>query len=100
MKINNRIWLSSPHMGGNEQSFVNLAFETNWVAPLGPNVNGFESDISTYLKQDVHAAVLTSGTAAIHIALRMLEVGECDVVMVQSFTFCGTTNGHLYIISP
>ncbi len=79
-------------MGGNEQSFVNLAFETNWVAPLGPNVNGFESDISTYLKQDVHAAVLTSGTAAIHIALRMLEVGEGDVVMVQSFTFCGTTN--------
>jgi len=79
-------------MGGNEQSFVNLAFETNWVAPLGPNVNGFEADISAYLKKDVHAAVLTSGTAAIHIALRMLEVGEGDVVMVQSFTFCGTTN--------
>jgi dTDP-4-amino-4,6-dideoxygalactose transaminase len=87
-----KIWLSSPHMGGSEQSFVNLAFETNWVAPLGPNVNGFESDISTYLKQDVYAAVLTSGTAAIHIALRMLEVGDGDVVMVQSFTFCGTTN--------
>jgi dTDP-4-amino-4,6-dideoxygalactose transaminase len=92
MEMNNRIWLSSPHMGGNEQSFVNLAFETNWVAPLGPNVNGFESDISAYLKQDVHAAVLTSGTAAIHLALRMLEVGDGDVVMVQSFTFCGTTN--------
>jgi dTDP-4-amino-4,6-dideoxygalactose transaminase len=87
-----KIWLSSPHMGGNEQSFVNLAFETNWVAPLGPNVNGFEADISSYLKQDVHAAVLTSGTAAIHLALRMLEVGDGDVVMVQSFTFCGTTN--------
>ena len=90
--MNNRIWLSSPHMGGNEQSFVNLAFETNWVAPLGPNVNGFESDISTYLKQDVHSAVLISGTAALHLALSMLEVGEGDVVLVQSFTFCGTTN--------
>jgi dTDP-4-amino-4,6-dideoxygalactose transaminase len=89
---NQKIWLSSPHMGGNEQSFVNLAFKTNWVAPLGPNVNGFEADISGYLNQDMHTAVLTSGTAAIHLALRMLEVGECDVVMVQSFTFCGTTN--------
>jgi dTDP-4-amino-4,6-dideoxygalactose transaminase len=89
---NPKIWLSSPHMGGNEQKFVNLAFDTNWVAPLGPNVNGFESDISIYLNQQVHAAVLTSGTAAIHLALRMLEVGEGDVVMVQSFTFCGTTN--------
>jgi dTDP-4-amino-4,6-dideoxygalactose transaminase len=88
----NKIWLSSPHMGGSEQKFVNEAFDTNWVAPLGPNVNGFESDISTYLNQQVHAAVLTSGTAAIHLALRMLEVGEGDVVMVQSFTFCGTTN--------
>jgi dTDP-4-amino-4,6-dideoxygalactose transaminase len=87
-----KIWLSSPHMGGNEQNFVNLAFETNWVAPLGPNVNGFETDISIYLNQQVHAAVLTSGTAAIHLALRMLDVGEGDVVMVQSFTFCGSTN--------
>jgi dTDP-4-amino-4,6-dideoxygalactose transaminase len=88
----NKIWLSSPHMGGSEQKFVNEAFDTNWVAPLGPNVNGFESDISTYLNQQVNAAVLTSGTAAIHLALLMLEVGEGDVVMVQSFTFCGTTN--------
>jgi dTDP-4-amino-4,6-dideoxygalactose transaminase len=92
MSTSPKIWLSSPHMGGNEQNFVNLAFETNWVAPLGPNVNGFEADISSYLKQEVHAAVLTSGTAAIHLALLMLEVGKDDVVMVQSFTFCGTTN--------
>lgn len=88
----NKIWLSSPHMGGSEEKFVKEAFDTNWVAPLGPNVNGFETDISTYLNQHVQAAVLTSGTAAIHLALRMLEVGEGDVVMVQSFTFCGTTN--------
>lgn len=92
--MNTKIWLSSPHMGVNEQNFVNEAFATNWVAPLGPNVNGFEQDISTFIgiKNQFHTAVLTSGTAAIHLALRMLNVGKDDVVMVQSFTFCGTTN--------
>ncbi|NQV77758.1 MAG: DegT/DnrJ/EryC1/StrS family aminotransferase, partial [Lutibacter sp.] len=89
-----KIWLSSPHMGGTEQNYVNEAFDTNWVAPLGPNVNGFEQDISNYfgVKNQFHTAALTSGTAAIHLALRMLNVGKYDVVMVQSFTFCGTTN--------
>ena len=89
-----KIWLSSPHMGGTEQKFVNEAFDTNWVAPLGPNVNGFETDISTYLssQDEIYAAVLTSGTAALHLALKMLGVCTGDVVMVQSFTFCGTTN--------
>ncbi len=81
-------------MGGNERKYVNEAFDTNWVAPLGPNVNGFENDISTYLssQDEIHAAVLTSGTAALHLALRILGIGAEDVVMVQSFTFCGTTN--------
>ncbi|NQV78289.1 MAG: aminotransferase class I/II-fold pyridoxal phosphate-dependent enzyme, partial [Lutibacter sp.] len=90
----NKIWLSSPHMGGTEQNYVNEAFGTNWVAPLGPNVNGFEQDISSYIgiNNQFHIAVLTSGTAAIHLALRMLNVDKDDVVMVQSFTFCGTTN--------
>lgn len=91
----NKIWLSSPHMGGTEEQFVKEAFDTNWVAPLGPNVNGFEDDISEYLnyKDDkVYTAALTSGTAALHLALRMLDVGLDDVIMVQSFTFCGTTN--------
>jgi dTDP-4-amino-4,6-dideoxygalactose transaminase len=80
-------------MGDNEQNFVNEAFATNWVAPLGPNVNGFEQDISSFIgiKNQFHSAALTSGTAAIHLALRMLNVGKDDVVMVQSFTFCGTT---------
>ena len=61
-----KIWLSSPHMGGNEQNYVNDAFVTNWVAPLGPNVNGFERDISDYIgvKNKFHTGVLTSGTAA------------------------------------
>jgi dTDP-4-amino-4,6-dideoxygalactose transaminase len=89
-----KIWLSSPHMGGTEQKYVNEAFKSNWVAPLGPNVNGFETDISNYLgiRNQFHTAALTSGTAAIHLALRMLNVSKDDVVMVQSFTFCGTTN--------
>ena len=90
----NKIWLSSPHMGRSEQKYVHEAFQSNWVAPLGPNVDGFEQDISNYIGVDnqFHAAVLTSGTAALHLALRMLNVGKDDVVMVQSFTFCGTTN--------
>lgn len=92
--MQNKIWLSSPHLCGSELNYVNEAFQTNWVAPLGPNVNGFEQSISSYLgiSNQFHAAVLTSGTAAIHLALRMLNVGKDDVVMVQSFTFCGTTN--------
>jgi dTDP-4-amino-4,6-dideoxygalactose transaminase len=92
--MKNKIWLSSPHMGGSEQNYVNEAFVTNWVAPLGPNVNGFEHDIANYIAKEnqFHTAALTSGTAALHLALRMLNVAKDDVVMVQSFTFCGTTN--------
>ena len=81
-------------MGGTEQKYVNEAFESNWVAPLGPNVNGFETDISNYLsnQDEICAAALTSGTSALHLALKMLGIVAGDVVMVQSFTFCGTTN--------
>lgn len=92
---NNKIWLSSPHMGGNEEKYVKEAFDSNWVAPLGPNVNGFEDDISKYLninESPIYTAALTSGTAALHLALKMLNVGIGDIIMVQSFTFCGTTN--------
>ena len=89
-----KIWLSSPHMGGTEIAYVNEAFATNWIAPLGPNVNQFEARISQLLStnEDIHTAALTSGTAALHLALRMLNVERGDVLMVQSFTFCGTTN--------
>ena len=100
MKLNNsKIWLSSPHMGGTERNYVQEAFDTNWVAPLGPNVNGFEQDISKFIgiKNQFHTAALTSGTAALHLALRMLYVSKDDVVMVQSFTFCGTTNPVSYL---
>ena len=95
----NKIWLSSPHMGGTEEQYVKEAFDTNWVAPLGPNVDGFENDISEYLSSyhEIQTAALTSGTAALHLALQILKVEKGDVVMVQSFTFCGTTNPISYL---
>ncbi len=87
-----KIWLSSPHMGGNEELFIKDSFVNNWIAPLGPNVDGFENDISNYLGGEIFTAALVSGTAAIHLALSILDIKEEDVVMIQSFTFCGTTN--------
>lgn len=81
-------------MGGAEEKYIKEAFDANWVAPLGPNVNGFESDISSHIEtnNEFYTAVLTSGTAALHLAMNMLDVSKDDIVMVQSFTFCGTTN--------
>ena len=92
--MSNRIWLSSPHMGGTEIKYINQAFEGNFIAPLGPNVDSFESSISQRLRNntELYCAALSSGTAAIHLALRLLDVSSNDVVFVQSFTFCGTTN--------
>ncbi|ARN77761.1 pyridoxal phosphate-dependent aminotransferase [Nonlabens spongiae] len=92
-----KIWLSSPHMGGAEQQFVNEAFETNWIAPLGPNVNGFEKDLESYLGNQHAVACLSSGTAAIHLALIMAGVEAGDEVICQSFTFCGSANPILYL---
>jgi len=91
-----RIWLSSPHMGGQEQDFVNQAFESNWVAPLGPNVNGFEEDLEHYIKQDKKVACLVSGTAALHLGLIQLGVGHGDEVLCQSFTFSASANPIVY----
>jgi len=91
-----KIWLSSPHMGGTEQSYVNEAFAENWIAPLGPNVNGFEQDIQKF-SGTAHAAALSSGTGAIHIALDILGVGIGDFVLVQSFTFCASVNPIEYL---
>jgi len=91
-----KIWLSSPHMGGQEQEFVAKAFEENWIAPLGPNVNGFEEDLQQYLGNDKHIGVLSSGTAAIHLALVQLGVSRGDEVICQSFTFCGSANPVMY----
>tara|TARA_R110000796_G_scaffold71409_5_gene162179 strand:- start:46640 stop:47776 length:1137 start_codon:yes stop_codon:yes gene_type:complete len=91
-----RIWLSSPHMGGNELKYVKEAFDTNWIAPLGPNVDHFEKELGEYLGIN-HVAALSSGTAAIHLALMLLGVKSGDEVIAQSFTFCGTTNPILYL---
>ncbi|KYG82872.1 DegT/DnrJ/EryC1/StrS family aminotransferase [Roseivirga echinicomitans] len=93
---NERIWLSSPHMGGSELKYVKEAFDTNWIAPLGPNVDNFEKELGEYLTVD-HVAALSSGTAAIHLALIILGVKPGDEVIAQSFTFCGTTNPILYL---
>jgi len=92
-----KIWLSSPHMGGTERDFVTEAFDTNWVAPLGPNVNGFENDLENYVGKDVKIAALSSGTAAIHLALIQAGVTAGDEVICQSFTFCGSSNPILYL---
>lgn len=92
-----KIWLSSPHMGGTERNFVTEAFDTNWVAPLGPNVNGFENDLQLYQGQDTHVAALSSGTAAIHLALIQCGVEAGDEVICQSFTFCGSINPIKYL---
>ncbi len=94
--MESKIWLSSPHMGGNEQSYVNNAFETNWIAPLGPHVNGFESDLQKYLNTDCHVAALSSGTAAIHLGLILLNVGQGDEVICQSKTFSASANPIVY----
>lgn len=91
-----KIWLSSPHMGGNEQKYINEAFAENWIAPLGPNVNGFEKDIEQYLKEDVFVAALSSGTAALHLGLILLDVKRDDFVICQSMTFSASANPILY----
>lgn len=93
---NSKIWLSSPHMGGNEQKYVQEAFDTNWVAPLGPNVTGFEKDLEHYIKENKHVAALSSGTSAIHLALILLGIKAGDEVICQSFTFSASTNPILY----
>ncbi len=94
--MNSKIWLSSPHMSGKEKEFVDEAFETNWVAPLGPHVDGLETDIASYLGEDVHVTALSSGTAAIHLALILLGVQRDDEVICQSFTFSASANPVVY----
>lgn len=94
--MQNKIWLSSPHMGGNEQKYVNEAFDANWVAPLGPNVDGFEKDIETFLSTDVKVAALSAGTAALHLALIECGVVYGDEVICQSMTFSASANPIAY----
>ncbi|CAL2105889.1 putative pyridoxal phosphate-dependent aminotransferase EpsN [Tenacibaculum sp. 190524A02b] len=92
----NKIWLSSPHMGGGEQKYVQEAFDTNWVAPLGPNVNGFEKDLENYVGENSKVACLVSGTSALHLALILSGVTNGDEVLCQSMTFSASANPIVY----
>lgn len=94
--MQSKIWLSSPHMGGNEQKYVNEAFDANWVAPLGPNVDGFEKDIESFLNADVKVGALSAGTAALHLALIECGVEHGDEVICQSMTFSASANPIAY----
>ena len=93
--MNSRIWLSSPHMGGNEMKYVQEAYDTNWVAPLGPNVNELEKELAKYLNIK-GVAVLSSGTSAIHLALIILGIKQGDEVICSSFTFSASANPIMY----
>lgn len=95
--MNKKIWLSLAHMGGQEQQFIQEAFDTNWVVPLGPNVDGFEKDLEAFLEQDKHIVALSAGTAAIHLGLIQLGVGPDDEVICQSFTFSASANPIKYL---
>ncbi|MDL2314899.1 DegT/DnrJ/EryC1/StrS family aminotransferase [Bacteroidales bacterium OttesenSCG-928-C19] len=87
---NNRIWLSLAHMSGEEQKYIQEAFDTNWVVPLGPNVDGFEKDLESYLGGNKKVVALSSGTSAIHLGLILLGVKPKDEVICQSFTFAAS----------
>lgn len=90
-----KIWLSSPHMSGNEQKYINEAFESNWVAPLGKNIDEFENQVAKYTGTK-YAAAVTTGTAALQLALRLVGVGKGDYVICQSLTFVASANAILY----
>jgi dTDP-4-amino-4,6-dideoxygalactose transaminase len=97
MAENKKIWLASPHMSdeGYEMQYVQEAFDTNWVAPLGPNVNEFEKELAAKVGSK-HAAAMTSGTGAIHLALKAADVGEGDIVFCPTLTFSATANPIIY----
>src|SRR5512145_1301485 len=91
----NRIYLSPPHLGDDERKLVADAFDSNWIAPLGPHVDAFERELAERTGIG-HAAALSSGTGAIHLALRILGVARGDQVVVSSLTFCGSVNPVMY----
>lgn len=92
-----RIYLCLAHMSGEEQKFIKEAFDTNWVVPLGPNVNGFEDDLKQFVGEDKEIVALSAGTAAVHLALLACGVGPGDEVIVQSFTFCASSHPVTYL---
>ena len=92
-----RIYLCLAHMSGAEQAFIQEAFDTNWVVPLGPNVNGFEEDLKNFVGEDKEVVALSAGTAAVHLALIACGVDPGDEVIVQSFTFCASSHPIKYL---
>ncbi len=93
----NRIYLCLAHMSGEEQKFIKEAFDTNWVVPLGPNVNGFEADLEAFVGEDKKVVALSAGTAAVHLALIACGVKAGDEVLCQTFTFCASANPITYL---
>ncbi|SDQ73785.1 dTDP-4-amino-4,6-dideoxygalactose transaminase [Chryseobacterium soldanellicola] len=92
-----KIWLSPPHMGGSELKYIQNAFETNWISQYGSNIDEFEKSLENYLGRNSFVTALSSGTAAIHLALKLLNVEEGDFVICQSFTFVASANPILYL---
>ena len=95
--MSNRIYLCLAHMSGNEQKYIQEAFDTNWVVPLGPNVNAFEKDLEQFVGENKKVVALSSGTAAVHLALIACGVKTGDEVLVQSFTFCASSHPVTYL---
>lgn len=95
--MDKQIYLCLAHMSGKEQDFIREAFDTNWVVPLGPNVNGFEQDLEAFVGGNKHVVALSAGTAAVHLALLACGVGPGDEVLVQSFTFCASSHPITYL---
>ena len=95
--MNNRIYLCLAHMSGAEMSYIQEAFDTNWVVPLGPNVNAFEADLEKFVGSDKKVVALSAGTAAIHLGLVQLGIKPGDEVICQSFTFCASANPVTYL---
>lgn len=97
MSDKSKIWLSSPHLSGKEKKYLEEAFDGNWIAPMGTNIEGFENDLEKFLGNNKRVAVVSSGTAAIHLAMVMLGVEKDDYVICQSLTFVASVNPVLYV---
>lgn len=95
--MNKRIYLCLAHMSGNEMKYIQEAFDTNWVVPLGPNVNGFEADLKAFAGENKEVVALSAGTAAVHLALLACGVKPGDEVLVQTFTFCASSHPVTYL---
>jgi len=96
LKSPKKIWLSPPHMSGHELQYIHQAFQTNWISPFGPNIDAFEEDLESFLNENSKVVALSSGTAAIHLSLLLLNVEKGDEVICQSKTFAASTNPVVY----